>query len=695
MKTLSILAVLLASAVTGAAGGPVPGWRELCPEKIVPMGDNVRAVRLEPGRFSLPADFSVLKADRACWDFPIRMDMCRESGLAFDFLCSGDESISGINIYLKSGDGWYTGRLMPSVEGGWHRVVVRKSAFVRTEGKVAGWRNVSALRISAWRCGKDKVELGIGNLSFLDEDAPLVGVVRPDSCICDPKFRSEMKNLAKFSSCTLSAIEKAGIPTVEISDVELDASAVKGLKLLVFPYNPKLPKGKAQTVRDFVAGGGKLFACHSTDLEIRKALGLDEKLYRARKWQSSSETPSVERNGFYLQHVWRYSPAESARQAYGLLSRVSDEWKEKIDVALANAERKVREDIAWVARQPSKSGEWRAFWCHSARGVKGYDWDGSIRLLKENGFNAILPNLAWGGTAFYQSEVLPVSPTVATEGDAFKDCIAACRKYGVECHVWKVCWNLGRAADKDVVKKFSADGRLQRDADGKERNWLCPSRPENLALETEAFMELARMRPDGIHFDYIRYPDDSHCFCDHCRKCFETRIGRRIPDWPKDVICGTNAILTAQWHKFRCDNVTALVRGVSERVRKETPGVKLSAAVFDKPSWASVRIGQDWSSWCRDGLLDFVCPMDYSGLFRPMVASQKRVLEGCPVKLRPGIGLSCWEDMRKDALEVTRQIGVVRELGLDGFTVFNFDLRAAAVLPILHTGPTKDTVCGR
>ena len=671
------------------SAGSVPGWNELCPEKIVPMGDNVRAVKLEPGRFSLPADFSVLKADRACWDFPIRMDMCREGGLAFDFLCSGDESISGINIYLKSGGGWYTGRLNPSVEGGWHRVMVRKSAFVRTEGKVAGWRNVSVLRIAAWRCGKEKVELGIGNLSFLDEDAPLVGVVRPDSCICDPKYRSEMKNLAKFSSCTLSAIEDTGIPTVEISDVELDASAVKGLKLLVFPYNPKLPKGKARTVRDFVAGGGKLFACHSTDLEVRKALGLDEKLYGIRKWRSSSETPSAERNGFYLPHVWRYPPAESARQAYDLLSRVDDEWRGKMDGAIANAERKVREDIAWVARQPSKSCEWRAFWCHSARGVKGCTWDESIRLLKENGFNAILPNLAWGGTAFYQSEVLPVNPTVATEGDAFKDCIAACRKYGVECHVWKVCWNLGRATDKGVAEKFGIDGRLQRDVDDKEKNWLCPSRPENLALEIDAFVELAKMGPDGIHFDYIRYPDANHCFCDHCRKCFETRIGREVPDWPKDVTCGTNAVLAAQWCKFRCDNVTALVRGVSERVRKETPGVKLSAAVFDNPERNPDRVGQDWVSWCRDGLLDFVCPMDYSGRFKSIAAAQKRVLTGCSVKLRPGIGLSCWEDTRRDAIEMSRQIGAVRDLGLDGFTVFNLDPRAAAVLPVLHTGPTR------
>ena len=668
----------------------VPGWNELRPEKIVPMGDNVQAVKLEPGRFSLPADFSVLKTDRASWDFPVRMDLCRKKGLSFDFFCEGMDSIRGFNIYLKSGNGWYTGRFEPPEGSGWRRVVVGQSAFGRTEDKVAGLRSVTALRVTAWRCGKGKVTLGIGNLSILDADAPQVGIVRADSCTADRRYGSERASFAKFFANTLSALEDAGITAVGISDVELDAAAVAGLKLLVFPYNPRLPDGKLKTVEDFVAGGGKLFACHSTDPGIRKILGLDEKRYRTRNFHSSSETPTEEKNGFYLPHVWRYAPEDSSRQAYNLLLRINPDWKAVLDAARQDAERKAREEAAWIARQPSKSGEWRAFWCHSARGLPGKSWEETIRFLKENGFNALLPNLAWGGTAFYRSKVLPVHPTVATEGDAFDDCLAACRKHGVECHVWKVCWRLGRSTDKETEARLRAEGRLQKTAAGKDSGWLCPSRPENLALEIDAFMELAKKGPDGIHFDYIRYADADHCFCAHCRSCFEKQIGRALPDWPKEIRSGTNAVLTAQWRKFRCDNITALVRGVSARARQETPNVKLSAAVFLEAESVPARIGQDWVAWCREGLLDFVCPMDYYGNnFESLVAAQKQMLEGCPVKLRPGLGLSCWKDSRQDAREMTRQIGAVRKVGLDGFTVFNLDSRAVAVLPILHAGPTK------
>ena len=689
MKKVGFMFAAFAAASMLAGAVPVPGWTDLAAEKVVPMGDNAAAVRLAPGKFSLPADMAVLKADRASWDFPIRIDMRRRNGLEFDFFCSGAKSISGLNMYFKSGGGWYSGSIKTLVEEGWHRLTVRKSMFARTEGKVAGWGKVSALRVSAWRCGKGKVELGIGDLSFNDEATPLIGVVRADSCVANPKYRSECKNFATFSSRTFSAIENAGIPTVEMSDTELDAESLEGLKLLVFPYNPSVPEKALQAIRDFVAGGGRLFACHSTDPEVRKVLGLSAKRYNGRNWSSSSETPTAEPHGFYLSHVWRYSPDESMRQAYNLLLRVEPAWKEKLDNARKVAEEKARADAEWIASRPSKPGEWRAFWCHSARGLGDRSWDDSIRLLKENGFNAILPNLAWGGTAFYRSSVLPVHSTVATEGDAFKDCIAACRKYGVECHVWKVCWNIGSRTDKKDVERYRAEGRLQRDLNGNEKTWLCPSRPENLAQEIDAFVELAKMGPDGVHFDYIRYPDSVHCFCDHCRSSFEKRLGHSVAGWPTSVGRGTNAVLKAEWRKFRCDNVTALVRGVAERVRRETPGMKLSAAVFPSLERDPGSIGQDWGSWCREGLLDFVCPMDYSGNFGSLAASQKESLDGCPVKLRPGIGLSCWFDASKDAITLTKQIEDVRRIGLDGFVVFNFDRRAVMALPVLHTGPTR------
>ena len=122
-------------------------------------------------------------------------------------------------------------------------------------------------------------------------------------------------------------------------------------------------------------------------------------------------------------------------------------------------------------------GEFRAFWCHSAFGVKGLDWDEAIRRLATNGINAVLPNMLWGGAAFYPSKTLPVVPQVAERGDQIAQCLAACRKYGVQIHVWKVNWNLGSAAPKPFVEQMRLAKRLQADTRGKEEPWLCPLSP--------------------------------------------------------------------------------------------------------------------------------------------------------------------------------------------------------------------------
>ena len=145
-----------------------------------------------------------------------------------------------------------------------------------------------------------------------------------------------------------------------------------------------------------------------------------------------------------------------------------------------------------------------------------------------------------------------------------------------------------------------------------------------------------------------------------------------------------------RWLDFRRSNITAVVRSVAEQARKIRPGVEISAAVFR--NWPSDRdtIGQDWKLWCDEGWLDFVCPMDYissNALFRNTVENQKAWAGEVP--LYPGIGLSVWKDPR-DAVKIARQIEIVRELGLGGFTVFNYDANAEAVLPYLRLGVTAE-----
>ncbi len=358
-------------------------------------------------------------------------------------------------------------------------------------------------------------------------------------------------------------------------------------------------------------------------------------------------------------------------------------------ISLAEQARAALIDL-FCAVQQSLPGEHRAFWCHDAFGVAGMDWEEAIRILAENGFTAILPNMLWGGVAYYESNVLPVAPEVAEEGDALAACLAACRAHGVECHVWKVNWNMGGRTPREFAERMVAEGRTQVRFDGTpEERWLCPSQPANQQLEIDAMLEVAtKYDVDGVHFDYIRYPGPESCFCAGCRERFEKAIGRRLDRWPAAV--REDGELKERWLEFRRAQITRVVAAVAEAVHEKRPGVKVSAAVF--PNWPVDRdgIGQDWKAWCEQGWLDFVCPMDYTpdaGQFEALVDRQRGWAGAVPCY--PGIGLSTWTE-RGDMCSLIEQIEITRRLRTGGFTVFNYGpAEAREILPRCGAGITR------
>lgn len=386
---------------------------------------------------------------------------------------------------------------------------------------------------------------------------------------------------------------------------------------------------------------------------------------------------------------WRvYRALSAARSARAASFYALDEGRYPDAAERADASRKKLLE-ALCAAQPPTPLKFRAFWCHDAYGVKGIDWDEAVRRLADNGFTAIVPNMLWGGSTFFPGKVLPVAEAVGERGDAVAACLAACRKYGVEIHVWKVNWNLGHAVPKEFVARMHAEGRLQANSRGKEEPWLCPSHPENRKLETDSMVEVARNYPvDGIHFDYIRYPDADHCFCAGCRERFGQTVGAKVENWPKDVLRG--GALVDRWLDWRRENINAVVEAVSREARAVRPGIKISAAVFRE--WETDRdgVGQDWKLWCDKGWLDFVCPMDYmeSNLrFENTVARQVKWAGRVPCY--PGIGVSA-SSSRFGAAKTIDQIRIAERYNTGGFIIFNYGVAESRdLLPLLGLGITR------
>jgi len=327
---------------------------------------------------------------------------------------------------------------------------------------------------------------------------------------------------------------------------------------------------------------------------------------------------------------------------------------------------------AYLLAAPSPTPEGRATWNHSGTGAYPGDWDRTARELSAAGFNMVLPNMLWGGVAHYASNVLPRSKTYEQYGDQIAQCVAAAKKHGLEVHVWKVNFNLSNSP-QDFIEKLRAEGRLQKPAHGETQDWLCPSHPENVKLEVASMLEVARKYDvDGLHFDYIRYPSGEYCYCDGCRTRFEAQTGLKVADWPKDCYSGA---LKDRYRDWRCEQITRVVKTVHDEAKKLKPRIKISAAVFGRYPDCRTGVGQDWGAWIKADYLDFVCPMDYTQSdleFTNLVSNQMHFIEN-RIPIYPGIG--AWRLGTPD--RVVSQILIARQLGAQGFTMFDLNEGAA------------------
>ena len=342
---------------------------------------------------------------------------------------------------------------------------------------------------------------------------------------------------------------------------------------------------------------------------------------------------------------------------------------------------------AYLRATPSRTREGRAFWNHSGTGAYPGDWDRTAKEVAAGGFNMVLPNMLWGGLAHYPSDLLPPSATVKEHGDQIARCVAAARKHGLEVHVWKVNYNLS-TAPRDFVGKLRQAGRTQVSAVGKPSDWLCPSHPENLKLELESMLEVARKYDvDGLHFDYIRFPDGEHCYCAGCRERFEAESGKPVAQWPADCHRGPRR---QEYRDWRCRQITRLVEAVHREAKKLKPAIKISAAVFGAYPACRDSVGQDWVAWVKAGYLDFLCPMDYSESdlsFQTLVTNQLELVGG-RIPIYPGLGATA----SNSTLTVDRVVGQIhhaRSLGAAGFTVFNLDRSTLqSLVPGIRLGAT-------
>ena len=291
---------------------------------------------------------------------------------------------------------------------------------------------------------------------------------------------------------------------------------------------------------------------------------------------------------------------------------------------------------SFYAVNPNPKYEVRAVWLTT---IGGIDWPHSYaqsersaekqkeelraildRLQKAN-INTILLQTRIRATTIYPSQYEPWDgclsgfPGKSPGYDALQFAIDECHKRGMEVHAWVVTIPVGkwnsygcrqlRKRFPRLIKRIGQDG------------YMDPEATQTDCYLAEMCREIVqRYDVDGIHLDYIRYPET-----------WKFRIG-------KDQARG---------------NITRIVEKIHQAVKKEKPWVKMSCSPIGKfddlsrywsHGWnAYTKVAQDAQAWLKDGLMDELFPMMYfrGDQFFPFAIDWKEHSYGKIIA--PGLGI--------------------------------------------------------
>lgn len=287
--------------------------------------------------------------------------------------------------------------------------------------------------------------------------------------------------------------------------------------------------------------------------------------------------------------------------------------------------------------------------------------------LERYNFNTVFFQVRSRGEVYYNSKVEPMSTLIASPRPGFPAfdplafAVEECHKRGLECHAWVVTYPLGTdrhvrglgtrsvtKKDPTIVKRFKGEW------------FLDPGNPRTDDYLLSIVKEIVdNYDVDGIHFDYIRYPDNRG----------------RFPDDGMYRIHG-KGISRDEWRR---NNITRFVTKVYDLVKTMKPWVQVSSAPLGRyrtlggngNGWTALEtVSQDAGKWMMTGKHDAIYPMMYykEGLFYPFVDDW--VKHGNSRIVVPGLGAYQMIELGWSHRDILDQVDYTRQKETQGQAFF-------------------------
>ncbi|MDO5572082.1 MAG: family 10 glycosylhydrolase [Bacteroidales bacterium] len=283
--------------------------------------------------------------------------------------------------------------------------------------------------------------------------------------------------------------------------------------------------------------------------------------------------------------------------------------------------------------------------------------------IEQMNINVVFFQVRARGEIMFKSSIEPFSAFisgksgVSTSYDPLQFAVQECHKRGMECHAWMVCMPLGKnggnclSLKKGMITSYKGEQFLE------------PGHPFTAGYLASVASEIVKNYDvDGLHLDYIRYPDKIKGYPDS-KLYSKYGSGMSLEDW-------------------RRKNISDIVYAIYDNVKRIKPWVKVSSATLgrldDIPGmkaygWNAYNSAyQDVERWLGDGKQDFIVPMMYYNeeLFYPYMIDWLRKNNGKAVV--PGLGVYRIEknDSNWDVSEIENQTYFSREFGASGQALY-------------------------
>lgn len=291
--------------------------------------------------------------------------------------------------------------------------------------------------------------------------------------------------------------------------------------------------------------------------------------------------------------------------------------------------------------------------------------------LQAANINTILLQTRVRGTVIYPSDIEPwdgaLTGTIGRDPgyDPLRFAIDEAHRRGMELHAWVVtipCFKVAVARQmgtKSVLKTHPTLCRRHGDT-----YYLDPGVPGTADYLVRICHEIVeRYDVDGIHLDYIRYPEGATSFAD-------------APTFKRYAPKGQAK------NAWRKDNITRIVRHLYNDIHTLKPWVRISSspvgkyadlARYSSRGWnARDAVHQDAEGWMHEGIHDILFPMMYfdGNQFYPFAADWQEQSAGRLVA--PGLGIYFLHPQEKNwpLTTITRQLHYLRDMGLAGQCYF-------------------------